>query len=691
MLLIPSFASPVPSDPTPISPLFPPAPAGAAVPADPALPGAVPADFAALFAGLAPEPKPLLPAATPVLPPRGEGVAPRGDLWTAAEAGEIEPGVVALPAELSESVVAPVPPPETLSASLPVFVSTCGPKLDEARSSTSPRRTEPALRRELPPALTVIDDPELQRDELPAEALVAALAFAGLPILPASETETVETPEVPTDADAMADEEPEMPEAERTVGSAPSPTPRPDPGTGFAQAVSIAAREPAAAPASEPKARLPVAAPVEREARPVQPRDTAVPAIAVESGPALENPAADFAPVAAERVAATPTDDVRPRIAAAAPVTLPTPADSRPVVRSSPAPRVDFQTAPEAIAPAVPASASAALPDQVLARGPVQLRAVAVSRPVASPRVELTAMASPARTAERVIPVDSFAAEPDVTSSSRLAAWAPAAAATALPAVSANIAVPTRATGESISSVAENEFKTFLNAREQELTPRSETLGIAVAILPATMPPALAAAPEAHPTFEYAGAWPVATAPEAAVATTPAGLTSGEIDAPRAAHRAVESVLSTVDRLADAPRRSVELDFSVGEVELAVRVELRGEEVRTTFRTDSPELRAALSQEWQSAAASHQGERAVRFAAPVIAGSDQPPAQSSFGGDPAFSQQQGRQMRHGGTDTPHFAGTPLRPAAAPAASAPAPAAVAMPLAAPGARRLNRFA
>jgi len=71
------------------------------------------------------------------------------------------------------------------------------------------------------------------------------------------------------------------------------------------------------------------------------------------------------------------------------------------------------------------------------------------------------------------------------------------------------------------------------------------------------------------------------------------------------AGRAVGTVVNIVETQAASrmqPVPSVQLHFQFGGEDLAVRVELRGGEVRTEFRTDSGPLRAALAEEWRAVA-----------------------------------------------------------------------------------------
>lgn len=72
------------------------------------------------------------------------------------------------------------------------------------------------------------------------------------------------------------------------------------------------------------------------------------------------------------------------------------------------------------------------------------------------------------------------------------------------------------------------------------------------------------------------------------------------------ASRAVGTVVNVVETQAASrlqPVPSVQLHFKFGAEDLSVRVEMRGGEVRTEFRTDSAALRATLSEEWRAVAA----------------------------------------------------------------------------------------
>lgn len=140
------------------------------------------------------------------------------------------------------------------------------------------------------------------------------------------------------------------------------------------------------------------------------------------------------------------------------------------------------------------------------------------------------------------------------------------------------------------------------------------------------------------------------------------------------AHEAVEVVLHAVEHVASRAQRSVQLSFSVAGEELAVRVELRADEVRTTFRTDSSELRAALAQEWQQVAAPVQSDRPVRIAPAVFATAEHS-ALNAFAGDTSSrGRQQGASRGEAEAALAGIRGravaTPTHPVALPTVTAP---------------------
>jgi hypothetical protein len=117
-------------------------------------------------------------------------------------------------------------------------------------------------------------------------------------------------------------------------------------------------------------------------------------------------------------------------------------------------------------------------------------------------------------------------------------------------------------------------------------------------------------------------------------------------------------------------QKAVNLAFSIGDADLSVRVELHDGEVRTTFRTDSPELRTALSHEWQAVTATAAGDRSFRVAPALFAASENA-AFNAFAGDTSSRQRDPRtagkpedrstfgisRARHGAASTPQVSST----------------------------------
>ncbi len=87
--------------------------------------------------------------------------------------------------------------------------------------------------------------------------------------------------------------------------------------------------------------------------------------------------------------------------------------------------------------------------------------------------------------------------------------------------------------------------------------------------------------------------------------STSAFTTSVDVPAPvatvPATLAAVATAIESLEQRASGTASRVDLQFQVGGDKLGVRVEWREGTLHTFFRTDSPELRAALAHEWQSA------------------------------------------------------------------------------------------
>ena len=179
--------------------------------------------------------------------------------------------------------------------------------------------------------------------------------------------------------------------------------------------------------------------------------------------------------------------------------------------------------------------------------------------------------------------------------------------------------------------------KSFLSSGEELFTSRTKILGTDVARPVINMSAPHFNAPTTHPKSDYMmTAVNAAPSEVAGVATVeePHGTFS-------TAHEAVEVVLHAVEHVASRAQRSVQLSFSVGGEELAVRVEMRSDEVRTTFRTDSAELRAALAQEWQQVSTSAHSDRLVRILPAVFAAAESSALNASAGDTSSRGRQQG--------------------------------------------------
>jgi hypothetical protein len=185
--------------------------------------------------------------------------------------------------------------------------------------------------------------------------------------------------------------------------------------------------------------------------------------------------------------------------------------------------------------------------------------------------------------------------------------------------------------------------KQFLSAQDEGVKPASSSAGIRVA-QKATDMPQLANNPRRFTSSSMPEPVPVRSAlveflPAAATAPTATVATPEQTAAAResVAHRAVETVLALVDSQRNQPGQGglVNLNFKFGQDDLSVRVQLRGGEIRTQFRTDSPELRAVLASEWRSASPA-AGSGALRLTEPEFV----PASASTSSGFGGFAQGQ---------------------------------------------------
>lgn len=214
------------------------------------------------------------------------------------------------------------------------------------------------------------------------------------------------------------------------------------------------------------------------------------------------------------------------------------------------------------------------------------------------------------------------------------------------------------------------EPKNFLSSMGEEVAEVLDELGTAVAQV---MPDMLELRPKYRPAsgqLPAVAALPDLVGPGAGVGAAASAVPAG----PVAAHYAVEAALAAAGRFSGGDRQAVNLHFSVGGSELAVRVEMRAGEVRATFQTDSSELRDALAVQWQVMTAD-PASRSFRLAPPVITGNvPDGSASSAFADGGAAHQGEAGQRRGAG----EVFGSVL-----PSRRPPAPAAGDVPLTASG--------
>jgi hypothetical protein len=196
----------------------------------------------------------------------------------------------------------------------------------------------------------------------------------------------------------------------------------------------------------------------------------------------------------------------------------------------------------------------------------------------------------------------------------------------------AKIAAPAAKDSAASVSAAKPAAKRFLSTDDKTVTDAPDSLGTAVAKVTAAMPATATAErqPNAQTGF-----------PVAASSATASGSGAGQQAAPAEAvatpQEAVEAALNAAEMLsAGSTAHAVNLQFSVGNQDLSLKVEMKNGTVQATFATDSAQLRSDLAHEWQSTA-SGNSQSGLHLAQPVFTGAG---ASSSGAGDQA--QQQGR-------------------------------------------------
>lgn len=230
-------------------------------------------------------------------------------------------------------------------------------------------------------------------------------------------------------------------------------------------------------------------------------------------------------------------------------------------------------------------------------------------------------------------------------------------------------------------------LRNFLSAEQELLMPNGKTVGTDVAKPTPTMSERFNSLLPQFSTVDSVLGVPFAADGPGASGEAPAAR-AGEFSSVSTAREAVEVALKTIEQLALREQSSVRLEFEVGDAQLDVQVRLHGDEVRTTFRTASSELRAALAAEWQTVVSGHSN-REFRLAQAVFSASDSS-ALDAFAGDASSRQRDSRASREADERVPGAVASMLggRAAVAPAVSV-APRAVRS--APPTALRLHTLA
>jgi hypothetical protein len=186
--------------------------------------------------------------------------------------------------------------------------------------------------------------------------------------------------------------------------------------------------------------------------------------------------------------------------------------------------------------------------------------------------------------------------------------------------------------------------KTSVSSDKEGVATLVKVLGIDAAKPDAVMPTRAFSTPTSHPASDYA-AMAVGASRESQTFTAESPATPAP-ETVTTAHQAVEAVLRAVDHASTREQHSVNLRFSVGDSDLSVRVELRDDQVHTTFTTDSADLRNALSHEWQSVHNSGV-ERSFRIA-PAAFNSSEQSTGNAFSGDASSRDRQHQAARQNG-------------------------------------------
>ncbi len=349
--------------------------------------------------------------------------------------------------------------------------------------------------------------------------------------------------------------------------------------------------------------------------------------------------------------------------------------------RSAPADRISsgvqkLDTAPVPVAAVVPAAqgASAAPVQAATAMRPVQME-LSGSLPVANAEIE------PAAQPVAISPEAQRSIETYRAHAKKMPGEAQASASEH----PEKIAVSTARSASFGSADAQAVKKDWVVPVNEGVAQATSKLGTRAAKSDAPMP-VLFSHEYASPVFR---AEPLPNTPLAAVAFEPfvgEGL-GAEVEQVATARRAVAATLETVQQFSTADARGVNLKFSVSGTDLAVHVAMRGGEIQTTFRTESPELRAALATEWRSVTGQFEAG-AQRLAEPVFSASS---SSSSVHADAGSAHREGRSAQQQEPPAAPFRFSSSVRESAASAQAAAPAVSITPAPLPTTRRLHAFA
>ncbi len=184
------------------------------------------------------------------------------------------------------------------------------------------------------------------------------------------------------------------------------------------------------------------------------------------------------------------------------------------------------------------------------------------------------------------------------------------------------------------ASAAKAADKKILSTDGKQVADADPSVGIAVAKIAPAM--STSAQTDRQPNALMA-AVPVATV--AASSNAGPGDTQGAVSQQGVAQRAVDAALSAAETVSSGAHQAVNMQFSVGNADLSLRVELRNGEIHTTFRTDSADLRLDLAHEWQSSNPG-SGNGSLRLAEPVFTSSGSPGSMAA--GENASQQRSGQ-------------------------------------------------